>query len=466
MDASEKLIKNQRLSELKFDELPDIPKIWIDFLNAALPILPARSEMHALAEKAELVKKQSIQRGDLSRFFIDSHSQRSSKASENIRLLGQPESVVVIASLYTGLFGGVAFQILKCLTAIKVCDELARHAITAVPVAWINSVSSPQPSAFAVNLLDGESELHRLQLEQPAADAYATNVPLTLSQIASPLNQIEAIGRDIYDYEIIELLRSTFRPGTTIARAAGQLFASLMEEWGMLVVDPSSTEMQSILPKFDSGQVVPGDAHKKYPIQSSVLPVIACIIDPDEVASFISAQPFFNRNGLVQPLVWPRASATVMDARSRRMLERYHLELNQLFSGEQAVTGNLMSAMPPAALEKLDSLKAEIGARIDALKTLNSSEKELGRAVDSSREKILFQIDKLAQQFETARKSRSETARRQIHKACNFLAPNGKLQESELAAIQLPLRYSRSILRSLYEKLDILNSEHQIISVD
>jgi uncharacterized protein YllA (UPF0747 family) len=459
------------LRELRFDELPDIPKIWIDFLNSALSILPAPSVKHTFAEKAEAVRRQLVQRIDLTRVFVGSNDRRSPKAWENLRLLRQPESVAVIANLYACLFGGSAFQILKCLTAIKVCDELRKHAIAAVPVGWINTVPSVPSSPFSLNLLDGDSELHTLQFPQPnTEDPFATD-PLPLGSIALPLNTVEEIGHGKFDPETIELLKASFQPGETMARATGQLLSTLMEEWGMLVVDPLAVdpfalELQSDIPKIGRGMPVFENAHRTYLIQRAMLPVIASIIDPEEVESCISAQRHLGRIGLEQPLAWPRASATIVDSRSSRILERYHLQLRQLYAGEQKIMGDLINTMPRTALEKLDSLRAEVETRIAGLKTLNSSGKDFGKTVDSSRERILFQIDKLVEHFEAAWKRRSETAERQIHKACNFLAPNGKLQERELAGIQLPLRYSRSVLRSLYEKLDILNSDHQIILME
>jgi hypothetical protein len=56
--------------------------------------------------------------------------------------------------------------------------------------------------------------------------------------------------------------------------------------------------------------------------------------------------------------------------------------------------------------------------------------------------------------------------RRQISRTCNALAPNGRIQERELGGIQMLLRYSCAALRPLYEKLDILSREHQLIAMD
>jgi uncharacterized protein YllA (UPF0747 family) len=422
--------------------------------------------MHTLSRRAELVRRRPMKRDVLPSIFIGSRDQRSTRASENVRRLQQHDSVVVTTNLYPSLFGGPAFQILKCLTAIKACEELSKHGITAIPVGWINTAPYAGSSASAIRLLDSESELHRLQFPAPEAKEISPADQLSPSQIASLFSQIEEIGQGTFDSEMIGILRASFQPGVTIAQATGNLFAALMEDWGMLVADPSSPEFQSVLPQTAYNAPSIEDAHRATLIQNSILPVISCVIDPDEVFSFVGAQPFFDRIDQVQPLAWPQASATAMDIRSRRTLERYKLELSRLFSGEQTIMLDLQNAMPHSTAGRLDSLRSEVEAQIARLKALNSSGKELSKTLESGREKILFQINKLCEHFESARTLKLETAGRQIHKACNCLAPGGKLQERELAGIQMPLRYSRSVLTSLYEKLDILNFEHQIMLMD
>ena len=111
--------------------------------------------------------------------------------------------------------------------------------------------------------------------------------------------------------------------------------------------------------------------------------------------------------------------------------------------------------LPNSASEKLESLKLAVEAQLGALVYAGSC-----------KEKIVYQLEKLREHFEAARATKQQALRRQMRKACNFLAPNGRVQDMELAGIQIPLRYSRAGLRSLYGKLDILKFEHQLISMD
>jgi uncharacterized protein YllA (UPF0747 family) len=473
---------------LNVAELPGFPKIWVDFVNSRLPFLPASHVLHSLPAKVEAIRNQAVRPHDLLEFLSNGIDLRSGATQANLQRLRQSDSMVVVANLYPGLFGGSAFQLLKCVTAIKVCDELKQRAITAVPVCWIHADPPCDVTASSIQVLDSQSELHRVQLPQSSREVSDL---LFSSQISPLIKLIEELGHGSFDPEVIEILEASFKPDVSLTQATALLITALTEEWGMVVLNPGAPELRSYLEtaqkplqpqvgiikaqvqnKKDepalAGNVdqISEDTCLAYLVQSSVMPVIACVLDPCEAYSFFAVQPVFDQVGLTSPLPWPQASATLMDVRSRRTLERYSLDLRRLYSGEKAILNDFQSAMPRAASGKLENLKNEAEARIDGVRAFDSNGKKLRRATDSGRERIVFQIDKLRNRLDAASDRKLQTASRQIHKACNSLAPNRRRQELELAGIQMLLRYSRAVLRLLHEKLDILNLEHQIILMD
>ena len=104
--------------------------------------------------------------------------------------------------------------------------------------------------------------------------------------------------------------------------------------------------------------------------------------------------------------------------------------------------------------------------RIDDLKAIDPSGKELMKKAFSHRKRILYQLEKLHRLCAAAHIRKEHAVSRQIHRVCSLLAPNRRLQENELAGVQIPLRYSRAGLRLLYEKLNVMMNEHQLISMD
>ena len=420
-----------------------------------MPSVPALHAVPEIIARADSLRGRTGPRDSLCRQLAKDGRLYYDRTRENLQRLQQPESVVVLTNFCPSLFGGPAFQLFKCLTAIKVCEELARHKLQAVPVCWISGEMPRAFSRWSTRILNNESEICSLDLEhQELSDR------LPGGKIEALLALIEESGRGNYDTEVLEILRSSFSPETTLAGACARLVAALMKEWGLIVLDPHSLDLE------DAGGAAMLSALPASGLQCSLLPVIATIIDPFEVDVFAGAQSFLRDRNLVGPMAWPQASATVLDSRSRRILDRYGLDLKRLYAGADAIITGILDAMPRGASEKLGKLKLETEERIAALNTLRPADGTLCGVADSERDKIVFQLDRLKGNFEAACKRKEEMVRRQISKTCNSLAPNGRIQERELGGIQMLLRYSCAALRPLYEKLDILSLEHQLIDMD
>lgn len=445
---------------MSFEDLPDIPGSWLDFIRSRLPLRPALTSISALLDRARALTEKPIDRHNLCNTLANAGDLCSGRTLDSIQKLRHPESVVVSADIYPGLFGGQTCQILKCLTAIKICEELESRGFRAIPLCWINVSSAGDFAKPSIQLLDSESELHCLELEfSEAGNDFSPLDLLPSNQIGGLLRRIEELGKGIHDPEILQFLKEAYSAETTFAHASARLMASLLKDWGMIVINPQAAEFQSFLDK--SARTLPSSL-----VQSAVLPILARVIDPYEVDSYVREQRNFEAVGRMQPMAWPQAGATVIDSRNRRTLERYNLDLSQLFSGQKAIIERFADAIPHQASQKLLNLRQEVEGSIARLRTYSSAENNFEKAAVSARGKILFQLDRLRENFDAACQRKQETFARHIRRACNALAPNGRIQERELAGIYLPLRYSRAILRSVYEKLSILSLEHQLIYLD
>jgi uncharacterized protein YllA (UPF0747 family) len=201
-------------------------------------------------------------------------------------------------------------------------------------------------------------------------------------------------------------------------------------------------------------------------MQSLVLPVVAFIADPQEIYEFTKAAPAYEALHMAQPLIWPRCGATIINSRSIRTLEHYQVKFSQLFDGEAKVMEYVKKSIANEAPAVLQRLRSEADACLPETGLPESQDKRFAKIRDRCREKILYQLEKLHRHAAGALRIKEQTAMRKVHRACNFLAPNGHLQEAELGGIQIPLRYAHAGLRALYEKLDIRNLEHQIIELE
>jgi hypothetical protein len=394
----------EKYMNLSYRELPGIPQEWLDYLACL------NHNFSSLLEKVTgLINPVRL---DLSRFFISGNEWCSVRTSENIQRLQSRDSVAVIATVHANALGGDAFQFLKCLTAIKASEELERHSVSAVPVCWVEAASSGNSS---ITLPDDAGELHRIS-----------------SESADPISQIEELGHGAFDPEIIQLLRNSFSPDATLSVATARIFSSLMKEWGLVAL---------------TGR----DAHPFFS-ETGVRPLF--IVGPYDSQAFSAALP----------AAWPSISATVMDSRSRKMLEKYNLGIGELFAGENEVMNKIQSSLQGS--EALSGLKLEVEQSMAELAGPVSANDEFMQVKNSCKEKIIYQIEKLKNNLDSAVTRRLQAATRQVHRVCNLLAPNGCIQERELAGIYFSLRYSRAVFHRFYEQLDEKALDHQLITMD
>lgn len=406
---------------------------------------------------------------------------------EKIRLLQEPGTAVVLTFLRPSLLGGPLCLLLRCLTAAKLASELSRSGLPSVPMALFEAERGGEVASRPISLLNTDSKLTRLSLDSSVEDG-----------MEGLLGRIQELTPGGIDSESLEILRSATLPCASVAAASAVLQARLLDHWGLLLLDVRKQAYQILAARalapltsneartssllrdqsrrledagYDSNGC--GDSYRldggfvdNLLVQSSILPAAAVVVGSSDIRTCCLALPLFQELDLESPLLWPRASATIVDARNRKILERYKITLEDLFSGTQKLllkTG--LEDVEKEGTDRLDGLITAIDAGIRQISAL-APEDGLGDEARSSQEKIIYQLGKLKERFGSAIRLRREAALRQLERACNTLAPESRPQECELSALHFLLRYSRAFLPQIYEKIDVWYREHQIIDVE
>jgi hypothetical protein len=462
------------MPEWSIEKFPGIPRIWIDYAAGLKhPLLPEPFDLKSLKPRTDQIRKGFSKKIDLVRHVEERALLCPDHSLESVRQLQSADSFAVVTKIYPSPFGGPASQFWKCLMAAKACEELARSGIKAVPVGLLSSHLRSDISRSSIELLDSRSELRSLSLP-----------PV---QGCDLVEKIRELGGDSYDDVFLRLMAGSCSAESGVAGAALRLFAALMEPWGMMFFDMPAVaathaerivSLQSrIRAEFVREQEsnlaragYAGESEGGLPelvLWSFLLPVFAQVTDSYELFPFSSALPVFDELGIARPLAWPYSGVTVGDARSRKILEKYNLEIFDLFSGERSVVECLLnSKATDSVLTKLDGLKSDVEQIFSRIGGQTGSLDDFEKEKDSCREKVLYQIQNLRQRFESARQVREEAVSRQIRRACNLLAPNRRIQESELSGIYFLLRNTQSVLQSVHDRLNASTFQHQLIFMD
>jgi bacillithiol biosynthesis cysteine-adding enzyme BshC len=201
-------------------------------------------------------------------------------------------------------------------------------------------------------------------------------------------------------------------------------------------------------------------------VQDYLLPTLAYTGGSAEVAYFAQAAVVYEAlPGRVTPII-PRFSATLVETKSKALLERYGLTLPDLFHGPEALREVLATRVLPQDLQRafgeaetrLESCLADIRASLAQLdKTLVDSATHAG-------EKMRYQLGQLRSRAARSEVRQTEILSRHAELLSRSLYPDKTLQEREVAGVCFVARHGTQFLHELYDSIRLDCLDHQIVA--
>lgn len=201
--------------------------------------------------------------------------------------------------------------------------------------------------------------------------------------------------------------------------------------------------------------------------QDYLLPTVAYIAGPSEIAYFAQLKPVYNEFGIQMPIIYPRASITIIEEKTARILEKYELDVKLIIKDTKNITQQVLNMISEI---KIDPLFTECMTRInDNLNELKFGldfiDHTLLGSLETTRQKIIQHLNLLKEKTHLAQQQKHEIALRQVEKAVNNILPNGDMQERELNLINYMNKYGFDIYKKFIEEIEIDKFQHQIIEL-
>jgi bacillithiol biosynthesis cysteine-adding enzyme BshC len=200
-------------------------------------------------------------------------------------------------------------------------------------------------------------------------------------------------------------------------------------------------------------------------VQDYLLPTIAYYGGAAEIAYFAQTAEVYRL--LERPItpILPRASLTMIESHTGRVLERYGLRLVDLFAGQENVLKRVVEEHLGAETAKSFAATEEsVNDKLDDLREqLRAIDPTLADALETGRRKINYQLEGLRTRFHRAQMSRDEAAHRQLLRAFEQLYPHKELQERHINVTSLLARHGRYVVDWIYNAINIGSNEHQIV---
>lgn len=200
-------------------------------------------------------------------------------------------------------------------------------------------------------------------------------------------------------------------------------------------------------------------------VQDYLLPTICYFGGAAEIAYFAqSGEVYRILNRPVTPILH-RQSFTVIEAKHARTLERYDLELKDLFAGLENILPKIVEQyLNPNTSEVFAEAEERIDVELGRLsENLAELDPTLAANLATRRRKILYHIGALRKKFHRAQIRKDETIHRRIESAFEALQPRGALQERTLNVSSFLNQYGLYFVDWIYEAIDLDDKGHRVI---
>ncbi|HEV2419560.1 MAG TPA: bacillithiol biosynthesis cysteine-adding enzyme BshC [Terriglobia bacterium] len=176
-------------------------------------------------------------------------------------------------------------------------------------------------------------------------------------------------------------------------------------------------------------------------VQDTLLPTVAYIPGPAELAYFAQAQAIYPEFGRPVPVLFPRASFTLAGRHEQRLMEKYHLSLDDVWQGAEHLRRRIAAAGAEGEgttiwSERMERGEEDLKRFLDGLTgDAERVDPTLPDAVRNAKDKMLYQLDRLRGKISRAALERSELLTRHERALTAHLMPEGKLQERVVSGV-------------------------------
>jgi bacillithiol biosynthesis cysteine-adding enzyme BshC len=199
--------------------------------------------------------------------------------------------------------------------------------------------------------------------------------------------------------------------------------------------------------------------------QDVLLPTVAYVAGPSEIAYFAQIKPAYEYFNIPMPIIFPRISATLIEPKVRRIIEKYEIDIREVYTDFNSLAKRIILANSEVDIKGFfDSVRSRLGSLLDEVKVFVAGvEPSLVGAVENSSEKIFYHINNIYEKTLSASQRKNEVISQQIQKLKLNLLPEDELQERVLNITYFLNKYGLGLMGKLFDELEVFEFNHQFV---
>jgi len=202
-------------------------------------------------------------------------------------------------------------------------------------------------------------------------------------------------------------------------------------------------------------------------VQDTIFPTVCYVAGPNELAYLGQLRGIYARFGVPMPLMYSRATATIVDSAAARFLAKYNIAFESLQPQDDSMLNELLRTQIPAEVDEAlaaatRAIEEHMAHVIDVMPALDPTLEGAARTTLSRMQKDLETLQSKTIQ---AAKRRHETLRRQFVRTRALTFPNGHAQERSISFVTFLNQYGPSLVERLWQELPVGLGQHWIVTI-
>jgi bacillithiol synthase len=231
-------------------------------------------------------------------------------------------------------------------------------------------------------------------------------------------------------------------------------------------------EANRTLSAAELGSLVEGGLERLTPnavlrplFQDTLLPTAAAVLGPAELAYWAQLPEAYAEAGIPMPVLFPRASLTLVDPAAGKLLDRFGLTVAEVATrGERILDELARRELPPDLLARLLEARAraaETWSRI--ADEVGTFERTLRPTAENASRTVQNRFAFMEKKMIKAARRKDGVLRARVTRLTASLAPGGGLQERSLCALPFLARYGTALPGLLLPELSLFTPEHRAV---
>ncbi len=485
--------------------------LFLDYIEGNLKLKLAAYEPNMDAFHGAISARENFPmstRGVLVDVMKRQHIQWGLDRTDLINTLLETSTYTVTTGHQLSVFGGPLFVVNKILSVVKLAAELkARYPENNfVPVFWLASEDHDYEEVRSLKIFEKEIRLEN-DVHGPVGRADVEQFDQEVSGLVDMLRE-EGNGRELAD-----MVKRAYASGT-LADATARFWYSLLEAYQFLILDGddsalkdlfeaqmreelASSKLKGAIGDTES-QIQDQDYHIQAPVsdvnlfnlasqnrvkftanadqsevhqpvdlspnvlfrplyQETILPNLAYVGGPGEVAYWLQLRAGFEAFGVPMPVIWPRATVAILGQRSVKTMEEFNLDGEALVKDADMVIKEKV-VVPENDLPPISDITH---AYLKQLRDAMTDHPELEQQVEAMGARICKDVDKLAKAVDRQIKSKHDKPVKELKHL--FHEFDGGLQDRSTTTLECLLRFGNTVVEDIYEAISTEDHTVKII---